>query len=51
MHSHTRCALACGVTPAAIRHALIALTRTVGFPTVVVALSWAEDQLATSDGG
>ncbi|HEY2927890.1 carboxymuconolactone decarboxylase family protein [Piscinibacter sp.] len=51
VHSHTRRALACGVTPEAIRHALIALTSTVGFPTVVAALSWAEDQLAKADGG
>lgn len=45
VHSHTRRALACGVAPEAIRHAIIALTSTVGFPTVVAALSWAEDQL------
>jgi 4-carboxymuconolactone decarboxylase len=45
VHSHTRRALACGVAPAAIRHALIALTSTVGFPTVVAALSWVEDHL------
>jgi 4-carboxymuconolactone decarboxylase len=45
VHSHTRRALACGVHPDAIRHTLIALTSTVGFPTVVASLSWAEDQL------
>lgn len=45
VHSHTRRALASGVHPDAIRHTLIALTSTVGFPTVVASLSWAEDQL------
>ena len=49
VHSHTRRALSCGVTPEAIRHAIIALTSTVGFPTVVAALSWAEDQLAQAE--
>lgn len=49
VHSHVRRALACGVSPEAIRHALIALTSTVGFPTVVAALSWAEDQLGQRD--
>lgn len=49
VHSHVRRALGCGVSPEAIRHALIALTSTVGFPTVVAALSWAEDQLGRQD--
>jgi 4-carboxymuconolactone decarboxylase len=49
VHSHTRRALACGVHPDAIRHTLIALTSTVGFPTVVASLSWAEDQLSKQD--
>jgi 4-carboxymuconolactone decarboxylase len=43
VHSHTRRALQCGAKPEAIRHALIALTSTIGFPNVVAALSWAED--------
>ena len=51
VHSHVRRARACGVSPDAIRHALIALTSTVGFPTVVAALSWAEDQLGRADAG
>lgn len=50
VHSHTRRALQCGVKPEAIRHALIALTSTVGFPTVVAALSWADDQLDNQVG-
>lgn len=50
VHSHTRRALACGVHPDAIRHTLVALTSTVGFPTVVAALSWAEDQFKKQEG-
>ena len=45
VHSHTRRALAAGVTPEAVRHALIALTSTIGFPNVVAALTWAEDEI------
>jgi alkylhydroperoxidase/carboxymuconolactone decarboxylase family protein YurZ len=45
VHSHTRRVLACGATAEEVRHALIALTSTIGFPNVVAALTWAEDQL------
>jgi 4-carboxymuconolactone decarboxylase len=45
VHSHTRRAQASGASPQEIRHALIALISTIGFPTVVAALSWADDQL------
>ncbi|NUU38463.1 carboxymuconolactone decarboxylase family protein [Pseudomonas sp. C2B4] len=43
VHSHTRRAREAGATPEQIRHALIALTSTIGFPTVVAAISWADD--------
>lgn len=43
VHSHTRRALEAGATPEQIRHALISLTSTIGFPTVVAAISWADD--------
>lgn len=43
VHSHTRRALAAGAKPEEIRHAIILLTSTIGFPTVSAALSWAED--------
>ena len=46
LHSHARRALGAGASAEEIRHALIALTSTIGFPQVVAALSWAEDQLA-----
>jgi alkylhydroperoxidase/carboxymuconolactone decarboxylase family protein YurZ len=46
VHSHVRRALACGVKPEEIRHALLALTSTIGFPNVTAAMSWAEDVLS-----
>ena len=45
VHSHVRRALKIGATPQEVRHALIALTSTIGFPNVTAALSWAEDVL------
>jgi AhpD family alkylhydroperoxidase len=48
VHSHTRRARAAGASADEVRHALIALTSTIGFPQVVAALTWAEDQLAAS---
>jgi len=45
VHSHVRRALAAGATEAQIRHALVALISTIGFPTVTAALSWVDDVL------
>lgn len=45
LHSHTRRALEAGATPADIRHALLCLTSTIGFPGVAAALTWADDEL------
>ena len=45
VHSHTRRSLEAGATPEEIRHALILLTSTIGFPTVVAGLTWAGDIL------
>jgi 4-carboxymuconolactone decarboxylase len=45
VHSHVRRALAAGAKPDEIRHAIILLTSTIGFPSVSAALSWAEDVL------
>src|SRR5699024_8660470 len=47
VHSHTRRALAAGATPQEIRHALLCVTSTIGFPNVTAAMSWAEDILRT----
>ncbi|MFO0754138.1 MAG: carboxymuconolactone decarboxylase family protein [Thermodesulfovibrionales bacterium] len=43
VHSHTRRALEAGATPEEIRHAILLISSTIGFPTVSAALSWADD--------
>ncbi len=43
VHSHARRALAAGATHEEIRHAVVLLTSTIGFPTVSAALSWVDD--------
>ncbi len=45
VHSHARRAVGAGAKPDEVRHALILLTSTIGFPAVSAALSWAEDVL------
>ncbi|HSR36389.1 MAG TPA: carboxymuconolactone decarboxylase family protein [Desulfurivibrionaceae bacterium] len=45
VHSHVRRALAAGASEDEIRHSLMLLTSTIGFPTVTAALSWADDIL------
>jgi len=45
VHSHARRALDAGASAAEIRHALVALVSTIGFPSVVAASSWADDIL------
>ena len=45
VHSHARRALAAGAKPEEIRHAIVLLTSTIGFPTVSAALSWVDDVL------
>lgn len=45
VHSHARRAIKEGVTAEEIRHALIMLLSTIGMPSVVAAMSWAEDVL------
>jgi alkylhydroperoxidase/carboxymuconolactone decarboxylase family protein YurZ len=45
VHSHVRQARDNGATPDEIRHAIILLTSTLGFPTVSAGLSWADDIL------
>lgn len=42
-HSHTIRALEAGATPEEIRHAVLVLTSTIGFPTTAAALSWVDD--------
>ena len=45
VHSHARRAVKAGAKPDEVRHALILLTSTIGFPTVSAALSWVNDVL------
>ena len=45
MHSHTRRALAAGARAEEIRHALLLLTSTIGFPNVAAAMSWADEAI------
>jgi len=42
-HSHAKRALEAGAAPEEIRHAVLVLTSTVGFPIVAAALAWVED--------
>jgi len=43
VHSHVRRALESGASPDEIYHTLILLTSTIGFPSVIAAISWADD--------
>ncbi|HXY55082.1 MAG TPA: carboxymuconolactone decarboxylase family protein [Nitrospirota bacterium] len=45
VHSHVRRALAAGAKPEEVRHTVILLTSTIGFPTVSAALTWLDDVL------
>jgi len=46
VHSHCRRAIDAGATAGEIRHALMLLVSTIGFSTMVAALTWVEDILA-----
>lgn len=45
VHSHTRKALAAGLSPEEIRHAAVLAVTTCGFPAMMAALSWVDDVL------
>lgn len=45
VHSHTRRALAVGCSPDEIRHVVLLATTTLGFPSMMAALTWVEDVL------
>jgi AhpD family alkylhydroperoxidase len=49
VHSHTRKALEAGCSPEEIRHAVILATTTLGFPSMMAALSWVDDILDDPD--
>ncbi len=45
VHSHVRRARTAGATDDEVRHAIVLLTSTIGFPAVSAALSWVDDVL------
>jgi 4-carboxymuconolactone decarboxylase len=45
VHSHVRRALAAGASPAEVRHAVLLLTTTIGFPRAAAAVAWADEEL------
>lgn len=45
VHSHTRKALAAGLSAPEIRHAVLLSVTTCGFPNMMAALSWVDDLL------
>ncbi len=49
VHSHARRAMQAGASPEEIRHALIVITSTSGFPAVSSALSWVMDMTGEQD--
>ncbi len=48
VHSHVRRAVDAGASAEEIRHSILVLTSTIGFPTVAAAMSWADDVLEVS---
>jgi AhpD family alkylhydroperoxidase len=48
VHSHTRRAVEAGASAEEVRHAILLLTSTIGFPTVMAAMTWADDVLEAS---
>ena len=47
VHSHVRSLLEMKAKPAEIRQAIMLTAATIGFPTVMAALSWADDIIET----
>jgi AhpD family alkylhydroperoxidase len=45
-HSHTRRALEAGATSEEIRHVVLLVTTTLGFPAMMAAMTWVEDVLS-----
>lgn len=48
VHSHTRRAIKAGASEEEIRHTILLLTSTIGFPTIVAAMTWVDDILEAS---
>jgi len=45
VHAHARKALAAGLAPAELRHAVLLALPTIGLPTTMAAMSWLDDVL------
>ena len=45
VHSHTHRAMVAGATPREVRHVVLLGLTTLGFPSMMAALSWVEDVL------
>jgi AhpD family alkylhydroperoxidase len=45
VHSHTRRAVEAGASEEEIRHTILLLTSTIGFPAIVAAMTWVDDIL------
>lgn len=50
VHAHTRRALSAGCTADELRHAAILAATTLGWPSMVAAFMWVEDELAAQGG-
>jgi 4-carboxymuconolactone decarboxylase len=50
VHAHTRKALAAGFTPDELRHAALVAAPTMGWPSMMAAYLWVEDELAGEGG-
>ena len=50
VHSHVRRALEAGATADEVRHAIRLALTTVGFPTMMATLSWANDVISEGAG-
>jgi 4-carboxymuconolactone decarboxylase len=48
VHAHTRKALAAGFSPDELRHAAVIAAPTLGWPAMMAAYLWVEDELAGS---
>jgi 4-carboxymuconolactone decarboxylase len=48
VHAHTRKALAAGFSPDELRHAAVLAAPTIGWPSMMAAYLWVEDELAAS---
>lgn len=45
VHSHARRALREGCTPEEIRHAILLTATTIGFPAMMAAMSWVDEEM------